>query len=64
MSSNIEKVTISCQSVPGGWQTLIERSGADRLYIGPVYNKLTELWVWQRKNYNRLVLGFYDKLET
>lgn len=62
--SNIEKVTISCQSVIGGWRTFVERSGQEPIYIGPVYNKLTELWSWQRKNYDRLVLGFYDKLDT
>lgn len=38
---------IICKSVPGGWQSSVEVSG---YLFGPVFNKITDLWAWQRVN--------------
>ena len=38
---------ITCKNVAGGWQTCIENSG---YLFGPVFNKITDLWAWQRTN--------------
>jgi hypothetical protein len=38
---------ITCKNVAGGWQTCIETSG---YLFGPVFNKITDLWAWQRIN--------------
>jgi hypothetical protein len=38
---------ITCKNVAGGWQTCIETSG---YLFGPVFNKITDLWAWQRLN--------------
>jgi hypothetical protein len=40
-------VEFTCVSVLGGWQTRIRETN---LLIGPVFNKTTELWAWQREN--------------
>jgi hypothetical protein len=61
--SNVEKVTVSCQSVVGGWVTLVERSGTDPVTVGPVFTSLTKLWAWQKKNMPHLALGYYDSLK-
>jgi hypothetical protein len=37
----------TCISVPGGWQTQSKSNG--RL-LGPVFNRIQELWQWQRNN--------------
>lgn len=36
----------ACQSVPGGWQ--IKVIATDDL-VGPVFNKTSDLWRWQRE---------------
>ncbi len=41
------KDNYTSRSVPGGWQTEDEATG--RL-IGPVFNKVNDLWAWQRAN--------------
>ena len=38
---------ITCQSVVGGWQTF---SALYDMLIGPVFNKTTDLWDWQKEN--------------
>lgn len=38
---------IVCKNVAGGWQSCVEISG---YCFGPVYNKITDLWMWQRTN--------------
>ncbi len=38
---------IICKNVPGGWQSAVEISGYQ---FGPVFNKITDLWAWQRTN--------------
>jgi hypothetical protein len=38
---------ITCQSVVGGWQTF---DSAFNCLIGPVFNKTTDLWEWQKAN--------------
>jgi hypothetical protein len=38
---------LSCLSVVGGWQSRDEVSG---LTFGPVFNKVGDLWEWQREN--------------
>ena len=40
----------SCVSVPGGWQTEITTKDSSQCLIGPVYNRVTDLWAWQREN--------------
>lgn len=40
-------MNIVCRSVVGGWQSFDEDSG---LLFGPVYNKVNDLWEWQRYN--------------
>ena len=37
----------NCQSVVGGWQTVVV--GTEEL-IGPVFNRINDLWQWQREN--------------
>lgn len=39
-------IEFSCANVPGGWQTEIKASG---YRFGPVFNRVQELWAWQRK---------------
>jgi hypothetical protein len=39
--------TCFCLSVPGGWQTMLSLTGEP---IGPVFNKIQDLWAWQRDN--------------
>ena len=34
-------------SVVGGWQTQVVSTGE---LIGPVFNKATDLWAWQKEN--------------
>jgi len=38
---------ITCKSVMGGWQTCVANTG---YLFGPVFNKITDLWAWQRVN--------------
>ncbi len=38
---------INCVNVPGGWQTAFK--GTD-IFFGPVFNKIQDLWAWQRDN--------------
>lgn len=35
----------SCKSVMAGWQTCVSSTGE---LIGPVFRKVTDLWLWQR----------------
>ncbi len=37
----------SCLSVVGGWQTQVRATGE---LIGPVFRRVSELWMWQRAN--------------
>lgn len=39
-----------CVSVAGGWQTEITTKDGSRSLLGPVYNRVTDLWAWQRLN--------------
>jgi hypothetical protein len=39
--------TYFCLSVAGGWQTMLSLTGEP---IGPVFNKIQDLWAWQRNN--------------
>jgi hypothetical protein len=38
-------VEIVCANVGGGWQTEVKATG---FKFGPVFNKITDLWQWQR----------------
>jgi hypothetical protein len=38
---------ITCKNVIGGWQTSVDATG---FLFGPVFNKITDLWSWQRTN--------------
>lgn len=38
---------ITCKNVPGGWQSCVEKT---EYLFGPVFNKITDLWAWQRVN--------------
>jgi hypothetical protein len=40
-------IELQCVSVAGGWQTCIKGT---EVRFGPVYNKITELWAWQKNN--------------
>ena len=45
-------MNIQCANVPGGWQTCVVETG---YLFGPVYNKITDLWAWQKQNLYALV---------
>lgn len=38
---------LTCANVPGGWQTEIKATG---YRFGPVFNRINDLWAWQREN--------------
>lgn len=40
-------IELECKNVPGGWQTAIKQT---EVTFGPVFNKITDLWAWQREN--------------
>ena len=40
-------MNIQCMSVVGGWQTCVVETG---YLFGPVFNKVNELWDWQKSN--------------
>ena len=40
-------LNIQCKSVVGGWVTCVVETGYE---FGPVFNKITDLWNWQRAN--------------
>jgi len=46
---------IQCKNVAGGWQTCVVETG---YLFGPVYNKITDLWAWQRENLFGIVEGY------
>lgn len=48
---NKESTTYNCTSVLEGWQT---KHMPTQQLIGPSFNKITDLWEWQRDNLNRL----------
>lgn len=37
---------IESTSVAGGWQTSLQHT---QVTFGPVFNKITDLWAWQKK---------------
>ena len=39
------QLELRCLSVPGGWQTYIQHT---EVTFGPVFNKITDLWAWQK----------------
>ena len=41
------QLELRCANVPGGWQTVIEHT---EVTFGPVFNKITDLWAWQKAN--------------
>jgi hypothetical protein len=41
---------ISVKSVVGGWQTLFIFADGTESLAGPVFNKTTDAWDWQRAN--------------
>ncbi len=49
---------ISCISVPGGWQTLVYTTDGGEYPFGPVFNKVTDLWDWQRANLFNVATGY------
>ena len=40
-------IQIACVSVLGGWQTVVAQT---EIHFGPVFNRLEDLWDWQREN--------------
>jgi len=46
---------IQCKNVAGGWQTCVVETGYQ---FGPVFNKITDLWAWQRENLFGIVEGY------
>jgi hypothetical protein len=50
---------ITCISVPGGWQTMVYLINDKKAYpFGPVFNKVTDLWDWQRANLFNVAEGY------
>jgi len=47
MKVNTNMIELNCLSVAGGWQSHDEVTG---LTFGPVFNKIQDLWSWQREN--------------
>lgn len=45
LKQQTEKTMYSCKSVMAGWQTCVSSTGE---LIGPVFRKVTDLWLWQR----------------
>ena len=41
---------ITCQSVVGGWQTLMMFANGTESLVGPVCNRCSDVWDWQRDN--------------
>ena len=46
----VNKMKISCLSVVGGWQTVVCFADGAEWPLGPVFNRVSELWDWQREN--------------
>lgn len=40
-------IELQCLNVPGGWQTVIKGT---EITLGPVFNRIQDLWNWQRDN--------------
>lgn len=49
---------ISCANVPGGWQTVVYTNDNGEYTFGPVFNKVTDLWSWQRANLFDVAQGY------
>lgn len=49
---------ISCANVPGGWQTVVYTADGGEYTFGPVYNRVTDLWDWQRANLFDVAQGY------
>jgi hypothetical protein len=49
---------ISCANVVGGWVTIMIPTDGKEYTFGPVYNKISDLWDWQRKNLYDVVDGY------
>jgi|LakMenEpi03Aug12_release.lakeMendotaPanAssembly.Ray.scaffolds.fasta_scaffold2164715_1 hypothetical protein len=49
---------ISCANVPGGWQTVVYTADGGEYSFGPVYNRVTDLWTWQRANLFDVAQGY------
>ena len=39
-----------CVNVPGGWQTGLELPNGNTEVLGPTFNKVNDLWAWQKAN--------------
>lgn len=39
-----------CVNVPGGWQTGLELPNGNTEVLGPTFNKIGDLWAWQKAN--------------
>jgi hypothetical protein len=40
-------IELNCVSVARGWQTAIKDT---EVLFGPVFNNITDLWMWQKNN--------------
>ena len=49
---------ISCANVTGGWQTVVYTADGGEYPFGPVYNRVTDLWNWQRANLFNVAQGY------
>ena len=45
-------IQLNCASVAGGWQTAIKDT---EVTFGPVFNRIQDLWSWQRENIFRVL---------
>jgi hypothetical protein len=49
---------ISCLSVVGGWQTVVCFADGAEWPLGPVFNRVSDLWDWQRENLFNVATGY------
>jgi hypothetical protein len=43
-------MNIQCKSVVGGWQTELQFADGSTALVGPVCNRCSDVWDWQRAN--------------
>lgn len=49
---------ITCTNVMNGWQTVVRTEDGQNWPFGPVFNRVSDLWDWQRKNLYNCVEGY------
>jgi hypothetical protein len=49
---------VTTMGVLGGWQTELVFADGTTALVGPVYNRVTDTWDWQRENLFNVVEGY------